>query len=550
MVGFGVDVEVDSITPEKNLKELGRLISYLCAESVQVEKLSTEAEQSIKGFLQLVRTKKPKNIRLSYQEFNELLLLFNQDRVERPFFNFFFLGDSRKEKSSLTFQELKKGVTKFRGFALLCFGNFRFALWELSQEKSFDKFKDLLSPWNAHSPSEKEQLTSRQEPLTPLISTEDEIEGEATWLLGYLSGSVLESDGETLKNLTADSSAGTTENSSQFTEWANRLGDLKQLQEEARNKGKRNTVKYLTWDFLDVYVATSMREKWEFEETNGFIDKLFKKELKNLPGIRWFDPTQSYCDSVIDKGLVEALMLKRAKCTIYMAQETDTLGKDSELAATLAQGKPVIAYVPRIEPKDLEECAQRIASHPLVYFRQRLLVLLAEQFFERPDNREKLSYLADSMGFSVSPEEVGDKVQEYLKLCRDYQENRRCQLISDEEAEFREAHSSKIQEMAKFMAVVLSRAADNRADVIRTKHPLAMQVHLASGVSNGVLVARTARECGDLVRGILLRDLSFDIEQTPKEDAIILVEKETRSSFRVVTKDECLTNSFWNFYLN
>ena len=39
-------------------------------------------------------------------------------------------------------------------------------------------------------------------------------------------------------------------------------------------------------------------------------------------------------------------MLKRARCTLYLAQESDTLGEDSELASTLAQGKPVIAFVP------------------------------------------------------------------------------------------------------------------------------------------------------------------------------------------------------------
>ena len=38
-------------------------------------------------------------------------------------------------------------------------------------------------------------------------------------------------------------------------------------------------------------------------------------------------------------------MLRRASVTIYMTQDIDTLGKDSELAATLAQGNIVIAYV-------------------------------------------------------------------------------------------------------------------------------------------------------------------------------------------------------------
>ena len=64
--------------------------------------------------------------------------------------------------------------------------------------------------------------------------------------------------------------------------------------------------------------------------------------------LRYFDPTQSHLDFRIDKGLIEGLMLKRAACTVYMVQETDTFGKDSELASTLAQGKPVIAFIPHI----------------------------------------------------------------------------------------------------------------------------------------------------------------------------------------------------------
>jgi hypothetical protein len=52
-------------------------------------------------------------------------------------------------------------------------------------------------------------------------------------------------------------------------------------------------------------------------------------------------------------------MLRRAKCTTYLAQETDTLGKDSELASTLAQGKPVIAFVPSV---DAEFAARLLAE--------------------------------------------------------------------------------------------------------------------------------------------------------------------------------------------
>lgn len=65
--------------------------------------------------------------------------------------------------------------------------------------------------------------------------------------------------------------------------------------------------------------------------------------------------------------------------------------------------------------------------------------------------------------------------------------------------------------------------------------------------------ARTARECADLVRGILGRSLAFDIESLVEEGKDLgtaLLDQITRSRFRFVTNDECLTNSFWNFYLN
>ena len=64
----------------------------------------------------------------------------------------------------------------------------------------------------------------------------------------------------------------------------------------------------------------------------------------------------------LTKGLVEMLMLRRAHVTIYTASKDDTLGKDSELAATLAQGKAVIAYV----PPDLDRKAELLrVDHPL-----------------------------------------------------------------------------------------------------------------------------------------------------------------------------------------
>ena len=121
--------------------------------------------------------------------------------------------------------------------------------------------------------------------------------------------------------------------------------DLEKRQVAARIIGKRNTHRYLSLPELDVYVATSMRETDDFVSQHNFIDAVFSDpEVKDLK-LRFFDPTLSFTDDRISKGLVEMLMLKRAKVTIYSAGKEDTLGKDSELASTLAQGKAVIAYV-------------------------------------------------------------------------------------------------------------------------------------------------------------------------------------------------------------
>lgn len=79
-----------------------------------------------------------------------------------------------------------------------------------------------------------------------------------------------------------------------------------------------------------------MRDIEDFYFVGTAIKRLFEKaELAELK-LRYFDPTQSFCEDRIEKGLVESLMLRRSKCTVYCAQTSETLGKDSELAVTLA----------------------------------------------------------------------------------------------------------------------------------------------------------------------------------------------------------------------
>lgn len=131
--------------------------------------------------------------------------------------------------------------------------------------------------------------------------------------------------------------------------------DIKKI-EELKNIGKRNQEHYLrNIESIDVYVATSMRNDDEYIEMYKFVNTVFNdKEIKKL-NLRYFDPTLCYCKSRIDKGIIECLLVRSSKVTIYCAQEGDTFGKDSELAATMAQGKPVIVYVPQVSMNSNKE---------------------------------------------------------------------------------------------------------------------------------------------------------------------------------------------------
>ena len=71
-----------------------------------------------------------------------------------------------------------------------------------------------------------------------------------------------------------------------------------------------------------------MRRRHEYLEVAEIAGSVFRQKKLHDLKLRWFDPTQAYCADRVDKGLAEALMLKRAKCTLYLAQESDTLEKD------------------------------------------------------------------------------------------------------------------------------------------------------------------------------------------------------------------------------
>ena len=415
---------------------------------------------------------------LGYSQFNELLLTLGYDRVTKDFFKWVF-GDEAVIKS---FDDLELGVDKFRKTAMLLYGHIKYAFKRLSQmeQSAIEKELQPIKPLN------KSHYQKRHEPLHKLYK----ISSDKAYYLGY----IIE------KDLKAKLEQDPTNEE---------LQSQKEEMERCRQLGRKNHDAYLVSDHMDVYVATSMRERFEFLTVNSFAEKLFQHgSLKQLK-LRYFDPTQAYCEDRIDKGLVEGLMIKRARCTIYHVQESDTFGKDSELAATLAQGKPVIAYIPEIpefetfKEDTLDQIKQSCPNQPI---HQGLLKRLQRYY---PEGAWKDRDIRNWIEEKSEPD---------------------------------------VDKIVKLLHEKVTTLYNKRAETLKNTHPLGLQVNLSTGVANGVLVVRSTLDCAQLLQSILLNEMKFDIEETENK-FIILRERISKCIYRVASGDDFLINAFWNFYL-
>jgi hypothetical protein len=114
---------------------------------------------------------------------------------------------------------------------------------------------------------------------------------------------------------------------------------------KAREAALENTRLYLSIvNDLDVYVATSMRDRDDFRKMADFCNEVFSAPQLTDLTLRYFDPTLSAAEGHEDKGLIECLMVKCAKVLIYCAGKKESYGKDAEAAMALSLGKPVIFY--------------------------------------------------------------------------------------------------------------------------------------------------------------------------------------------------------------
>ena len=116
---------------------------------------------------------------------------------------------------------------------------------------------------------------------------------------------------------------------------------------KARADALENTRIYLSGcSDLDVYVATSMRTREDFRGVAAICERIFGATELAPYNIRYFDPTLSAAQHHEDKGLIECLMVKTSKVLLYFAQHRESLGKVSEYAMALSQGKSVIVLCP------------------------------------------------------------------------------------------------------------------------------------------------------------------------------------------------------------
>src|SRR3990170_968394 len=141
------DVDLKALDP-KTRNGLSKLLQCLCGEPISIgcsrssaTGVPKECQNCQECMNWSVLSLRVKSDTLSLEELNDILLLVNQFPLQQAFFDFFFAHDKKR----ITFEELKAGVARFQGFAMLCFGNPRFAYRSLYNMK---EMKDLLPKLN------------------------------------------------------------------------------------------------------------------------------------------------------------------------------------------------------------------------------------------------------------------------------------------------------------------------------------------------------------------------------------------------------------------
>jgi hypothetical protein len=315
---------------------------------------------------------------------NQILHLSHEPGVSEGFFRYYFLSIPLKHPYDVTkvpgfenkfiggslvtsIHHLKWGLYRFYVDALLYFGDGRIAFTSL-RALSFSDLADLFS--SKRFDTESMELRGPALPLSKIAKDNRYLisemacksyGGDLRRLLvdtyknrGGVGGKIR------IRELLEKALHGKTDRQAEFLFSADSILDeevetAEQLEEkyegvfkafeDARRSALKNTNYFLSMvNDLDVYVATSMRNRADFRKMADFCENVFGDPSLKKFGLRYFDPTVSAAVGHEDKGLIECLMVKSAKVLIYCAGEKDSFGKDAEAAMALSLGKPVIFY--------------------------------------------------------------------------------------------------------------------------------------------------------------------------------------------------------------
>ena len=503
--------------------------------------------------------------------FNRLLLNLSVMPASQAFFNTVFPDTDFSDDEAI-----KIRVDRFRALCMLEYGNFRFGYKQLRRNDEL-----LHRKWSLHFPATNETNDRILDRQNRIASDLVPIEPRELFALGNLESEQInrinqarEALAETFKSALAKgvkdfdgvkkfvprhhklttliAEAGlpgaedlvdyeTQNNLSYQQVLAELLKSCSRIDGNAidliRSRGMQNANTYMAMHDLDVYVATSMRAPLHFTTNWAFVNNLFNSQQVSALKLRYFDPTQTYMESRIQMGLLECLMIKRTRLTVYHAQESDTFGKDCEASVTLAQGKPVVVFVTRLFDHQppierlygiFDEAATRIhRDHFCGHLRDNDL-LRRDQFDSLIGDPEKSK--ADAIE-TVLREQVPPVLK---KLGGDRVE---MELI-------RQGYACPSEQDALKFALEIVIKLERRALTFRDVHPLALQASPMDGVARGVIVTRTVENTARVVSGLIGHTLEYQIVE--EEQNWLLVDAITSSPVRVVTKDPVLTSAFWS----
>jgi len=559
-------------------QEEGRFVEQLLYMTGREDRLSRELDpQQIEGVRAIWPClKSSREPRARCDLLNRLLLTLGIKTISSDFFDTVFQNLDLSDT-----ENTRERVDRFRSLCMLEFGSFRYGY------RQFRQGAVVRERWREYFPLEREiaereeRLKSRPEPVGLIPIPADQL-----FSLGYLAGEhaprINEARSE-LKRIIDSALKASVADFRGLREAAKKCGagDLTMLlgrvgvpgaetviccsdlplfggterpycdvlrdvagacvtvEEEAirsaRQQGLQNSRTYMAMHDLDVYVATSMRDPLHFTSNSAFVQRLFHSGALAQWRLRYFDPTQAYLEDRIQKGLLECLMIKRARVTVYNAQEEDTFGKDAEAGVTLAQRKPVIVYVARLFENHPElQRLYRAIDQGARIDRNAFVGNLADARLLDPRERDSLLAPERTKADAISAvldkyvPEILDKVGEDVIAAELIRQGYRAEPKTD------------IIQLAEQRI----RKLERRALTFRDIHPLSLQTSPMDGVARGIIVTRTVEDTAAVLRGLLLGTLEYEIDDD--DNNWLLVDRITRSPVRVVTKDPVLTTAFWD----